>query len=307
MASKKKAAKRSKKGMPRVFRGVFAVIIFSSMLLFISVFVKTLASLLKVEEGKHKADSSVEEVLAEDFVSAPVIDAKYAVMADSENDFTNLEKALARAKEEGVDGVIFLGDFTSWGDAESLTKAKKLLDASGLVYYSIPGDHDLAAAVTSGDDSGKSIYLGIFSSLRHLVISDAFTIVILDNSANFVPLSEDLVAWFLSHIAEADIVMFSQPLYHPTIGRSMGVIDGEDSVEVKTQADFLLDLIRRSNVRAVVAADLHMASTYADPVKPELQHILVGALTRERNMQSPQFSVLTLFKDGSFVLEEVLL
>ena len=71
--------------------------------------------------------------------------------------------------------------------------------------------------------------------------------------------------------------------------------------------------LRKSKVKAVIAGDHHGSSTSSDPEKSDLKHIVVGALTKTRagdgvvNLQTPRFSLLEVYNDDSFEVEEIVL
>lgn len=232
---------------------------------------------------------------------------KIAIIADSENDFDDLNKALERIKTLDVYEVVHLGDLTEWGDIGSMTKIKEYLDNSKLNYVVIPGDHDLAESVGNKDVTGLANFIQVYGNNYHILNTNGMKIVILDNSANYTPISNTLVSWFKTQVTNADFVMLSQPLYHPTNSRTMGVVDTQPTPLVVDQALLLLDMIRKSNVKAIIAADQHISSENVDPVRGDLQHIVVGALIRTRNLQTPRFSLLTVYSDKSFTTEDVIL
>ena len=234
-----------------------------------------------------------------------------AIMSDAEDDTANMTKALDLAKENNVNAVFYLGDFTSWGDTASLMKMKDILDQSGLNYFAIPGDHDLAASVQDGDVSGLENFKSVFGDYFHSVSMGNYKFIVMNNAANFTPLSEDQMSWFTSEVSTADYVLLSQPLYHPTIKLYMGIVDGQEVAEVKLQGITLLDTIRQSNVKAIIAGDQHNFSKSADVEKGELEHIVTGALVGNeselRNPQKPRFTLLQLFTDGTYKVKEVVL
>ncbi len=232
---------------------------------------------------------------------------KIAIIADSENDYDNLNKALEKVKTLNVYEVVHLGDLTEWGDVGSMMKIKEYLDNSKLNYVTIPGDHDLAESVGNKDVTGLANFTQVYGDNFHILNTNGMKIVILDNSANYTPISNTLVEWFKAQVVNADFVMLSQPLYHPTNSRAMGIVDGEPTPVVVAQALLLLDMIRKSNVKAIIAADQHISSENADPVKSDLKHIVVGALTKARNLQTPRFSLMTVYNDKSFTTEDVIL
>ncbi|MFA6982178.1 MAG: metallophosphoesterase [Patescibacteria group bacterium] len=230
-----------------------------------------------------------------------------ALMADSEDDISSLQKALEIATQRSVNMIFFLGDYTSWGDISSLEKSKLAMESTGISYLSIPGDHDLADSVQKGDPSGLNNFKMVFGGNYHTLEFGGVKMVLLDNSPNYSKIPGEAMSWFYDQITDADLVFLSQPLYHPTFKRTMGVVDGEETPEVKSQADELLTKIREGNVKAIISADQHLFSRNVDPVDPGLEHIVIGALNSERNLQTPKFCLLRLLEDGSYEIEEVVL
>ncbi|HSX39016.1 MAG TPA: metallophosphoesterase [Candidatus Saccharimonadales bacterium] len=232
----------------------------------------------------------------------------FAVIADSHDDIPNLTKALDMAKKENAQAVFFLGDYTNWGDKDSLQKMKSTMDASGLTYYSIPGDHDLAASVQAGDTAGLTNYKQVFGDNYHSITLKGKKVVMLDNSANYTTVSSTLINWFKSEVINADFVMLSQPLYHPTINLVMGVVHGNTVPDVKAQAEELLSYIRTSSVKAIIAGDQHNFSENTDPKKSTLQHIVTGAVVGNdielQNPQKPRFTLIDINNDGSYTVRD---
>ena len=240
-------------------------------------------------------------------ITTKEISFKVAIIADSENDYDSLNKALEKIKTLDVYKVIHLGDLTEWGDVGSMVKIKEYLDNSGLKYAAIPGDHDLAESVGNKDITGLTNFIRGYGDNFHILNTNGMKIVIMDNSANYTPVKDALVDWFKTQIIDADFVMLSQPLYHPTSSRTMGVVDAEPTPLVTDQALLLLDIVRKSNVKAIIVADQHISSENVDPVRSDLKHIVVGALTKARNLQTPRFSLMTVYSDKSFSVEDVIL
>ena len=226
---------------------------------------------------------------------------KLAVMSDTHNDFENLRSALSDAKDKGISNVFFLGDFTELGLIEDLEDAKEIMDDGGIDYLAIPGDHDLWKTV------GPENFLIVFKENKHSVTLNGVKFVLLDNSANYTLIDDETLSWFEKEVADADFVFLSQPLYHPTLQVVMGTVNGEVQEEVKAQAGQLLTMIRSSDVRAIIAGDQHASSSNDDPEKSGLRHIVVGALTDDRNLQSPRYSVLDIYLDMDFDIKDVVL
>lgn len=321
-------------GVFSIFRPIVTILVLTAFVLGISFIVKTVSTsngqqlygVVRPLLARFNIDDSRFGVVAGDFASrlsetgkvnsqpaqpasnasAPTPSQKniiwsVALLADSHNNNTNLSKALRQANDLGAKFVLFLGDYTDWGTASDLAAAKKIMDAGNLTYYSLPGDHDLAQSV------GTQNYENIFGPTHFVYTYQNTKFVGLDNSANYTPITEAELTWFKAQINDADFVILSQPIYSPSNWRSMGIIDGKVTDSVKKQADLLLELIRSSSVKAIVAADLHSSSNVNDPVKNSLSHIVVGALTDQINLQTPRFSILKIFTDGSYTVDDVLL
>lgn len=213
-----------------------------------------------------------------------------------------LQKAVDKAKSESADVIVHVGDISNLGLEEDLSDAKAILDNSGVKYYAIPGDRDLWKTV------GTENFESVFGEDFHTFEVGGFKFVMLDNSANYSVIDGEVVGEFESELGGAEFVFLSQPLYHPN-NIVMGVVDGETVVKVKEQADELLGMIRNSKVEAVIAGDHHSFSVTPDPEDPNLEHIVAGAITRERNLQQgkPRILMLNLFSDGGYTVDDVAL
>ena len=230
-----------------------------------------------------------------------------SLMSDSHESNDMLAKALEMTAQKKIAQVFYLGDYTDLGIEEALISAKKVMDNSGIKYYSLPGDHDLWKTV------GPENFIKVFGKNYQSVTLSGFKFVMLDNSANYTVIDLAQMDWFTKELEDADFVLVPQPLYHSTNNRVMGVVNGEEVKEVRKQALEILALIRESEVKAVIAGDHHSSSTNTDPEKGNLKHIVVGAITKTRagdgvvNLQTPRFSLLKIYNDDSFELEEVVL
>ena len=88
-------------------------------------------------------------------------------------------------------------------------KAKVIMDESGLLYYSLPGDRDLYESV------GPQNFYNVFGKPRLSVTIGDVKVVLLDNSANYSLIDSAIIGQFKEEIKDADFVAISQPLYHP--------------------------------------------------------------------------------------------
>lgn len=258
-----------------------------------------------LEESATSASTAESPSILSDSDEQPVM--RLAVMSDAHEDWDYFEKALNNAKALNADYVFYLGDLTDWGDVTTLEEGRQLLDASGLPWEAIPGDHDLAQSASRNEGYGLENFLEVFKYDYKIVEFGDLRLMLFDNGANFTTIDEERFTWFLNNINDVDFVFLSQPLYHPTSPIIMGTVDGEETKEVVQQRNILLNEIRNSDVKAVVAGDQHRSSVSADEENSELDHIVVGALTKRRNVQTPRYSILNIFEDGNYTIDEVIL
>jgi calcineurin-like phosphoesterase family protein len=232
--------------------------------------------------------------------------ASIAIMADNGDEFDVLQAGVKKATELNVDYIFHLGDLTDWGDVDSLKKAKAILDSSGVKWYAIPGDHDLAQSVGQNKE-GDYNFLQVFGKNYTKVSVAGSNIILLDNSANFTPMSEERFTWFLNEIDTADFVFLSQPLYHPFSSVVMGKVDGKEQKDLYNQASIMLSKVRNSSTKAIFSAAHHISSGHPDAERTSLMHYVVGALSVKRNPQiTPRFYVLTLYENGDYSVDEIL-
>jgi len=240
---------------------------------------------------------------AQDKASGELV-LRVAVLSDSHNDLENLRKALEEAKSLEVGKIVFLGDYTDWGEEANLVKSKGAMDQIGIDYVSLPGDHDL------GETRDESNFVKVFGRTYGLWEQGGYRFMYFDNSKNYTATSPQDITWFNNNIQGVDFLFLSQPLMTSDMSRVMGMIDGVKDNVVYAQNIELLDTIRNSKVRVIVSGDLHKSSHFVDPVKNGLQHYTVGAVLKSQsleklNLQSPRFSVLDVYKDNSYSIDDV--
>lgn len=334
----KKRRKTHESFFRRAFRSTFAIIVLTAFVLGISLFVKELSSLalnsskfahlsapllsqvgLTQEDAGQVAGEFVERFSQTGLVKEDTPTIKngeksgkngadrvpelftVALLADSGEDTEHLLAALQKAKDLEVDFIIHLGDLTAWGDVKSLENIKNILDDSGMTWYVLPGDHDLAQSV------GTQNFLKVFDTNYTTIEIKGVKILLLDNSANYTPLDETRFNWYSTNIIDTDFLMLSQPLYHPSNDRIMGIVNGEIQDSVYDQAKIILDKVQESDTKAIFAADRHMSSKSADEKNSNLNHYVVGALAKSRSYQTPRFSILTVFEDLTYDVSEIVL
>ena len=244
---------------------------------------------------------------------------KLCLLADIHQDKVNLLKASEKVKSAGCKSMLVIGDITNFGDVSSLSEIKHTLDLSGVEYYAIPGDHDLAQSV------GAENFKKVFGVNYHLLDSSGVNFLMIDNSANFTPIDVTQTAWIQNNIKNVDFILLSQPLYTegltlPFSSMFMGSLrmppESEDLKDkqqvVKDQGRSLLELIRGAeNVKAIFAGEHHSSSKVVDLVRVGLTHYVIGAVTStidelpQSAIQTSRFSVLTVYEDKNYSVEDI--
>jgi len=285
-----------------------------------------------LSEDKDKDEEKVTEDSPEEDISSAStqIESSYeiAIIADShiandkeeyKENKNHLDSSLAVITDLEISEVIHVGDVTNWGVVSDLKDAKEVLDNSELAYYVLPGDRDLAQAV------GPSNFKSVFGKTNQVLVKGENKFVLFDNSANYTLISQEDIAWFEKNIEDADFVILSQPL--STEGLTLfncqymgnSCKDLEDEIlsqkqqAVREQKDVLLEMVRTSSVKAIIAGDHHKSSKIEDTQRPSLTHYVVGAVGgtvseyAQSSLQTQRFSLLKLFDDGSYVLDDVVL
>lgn len=222
------------------------------------------------------------------------------LLADSHEDLALLEEAAKLDEIKQSDIVIHLGDLSNWGDVTTLQRSKNILDANLTNWVAIPGDHDLAQS------SGLTNFNEVFEKNYYLIEQNGVSLLVFDNSANYTPIDQARMTFYDAAVEKADFVFLSQPIYHPKNPRVMGVIDGESNPQLSFQREHMLEQVRNSNVKAVISADHHLSSRNLDEVNKKLEHIVVGAITENRNLQQSRVAVLKIYENLDYTVEEVL-
>ncbi len=241
--NKRTVAKRKRvrnlRFLVKFIKGIFSVVILSGFLIGLFLCLENLPFLVSKISSKIGISGVGDLVLidssqrkeAEDGSKEALGNQKtvltIGLIADSEGDNESLEKALDGLNDRNVDAVFFLGDLTQYGNLDSLRAVKDILNRSELKVLIIPGDHDLAASADDGDLSGRRNFREVFGDNIHLYESRGHNFMLFDNSPNFSKISEEDLAWFENNLPETDFVILSQPLYHPTNQRVMGMFDGD--------------------------------------------------------------------------------
>ncbi len=230
---------------------------------------------------------------------------RFAIVTDSHNDNQNLKKALTQAKAANAQFVIGLGDFTNVGTEGELADAKAVLDTSELPYYVTAGDHDLWDSRDKGLPASKDFNDLFGATYQSFSFKNTRFILIFD-SDNYLGLDSGQLSWIDEKLAALDsekppltLVLTSSPLYHP----SSDHVVGKTNPELKKQAEELTQKFKAAGVAEIIAGDTHFYTRYSDP-KTDLKMTTVGAITSDRNPQSPRYALVDVFEDGSYNIQD---
>jgi len=229
---------------------------------------------------------------------------RFVVMSDVHSDWKNFQKALETVKgSEGL--VIITGDLTTIGTKNELIEAKKILDESGLRYYVIPGNHDVWWGRKYKKDVWGEVFGDSFKSFK-----EGETKFILINNGDALQGFEGVggngekqMDWLKEETAECPkiycLVFMHMPLNHPN---SLHVM-GEENPLVASEAGEIKELLKKNGVKEIFAGHLHFSSSYEID---GLRTTIVGAVTSDRNLQSPKFLEVQ-WEDGQLKKQEVFL
>lgn len=235
-------------------------------------------------------------------INSPIdVSSRIAIISDIHSNTSLFTSAITKIKTLGISYIIVIGDITDYGTTSSMKEIKNILDNSQLNYQILPGDRDLYQTVD------ESNFVDVFGTNYFKFNFANKTFVGLDNSKNFTVIDSQILNNFKSDLSDADFVVLSQPLYHPTLNFVMGIVSGEEISLVRAQALEILELIRNSKVSAIISADQHHSSENIDPEDKNLRHFVVGAITDKRNLQTPRFSILTIYENGDFEMRDEIL
>jgi hypothetical protein len=338
---KKKTKKRYKRKSIffKILNSFIAVVSISALILFVVVFIGRISELDKttingilskiftsiesesiLKEGGLVGDRVIGSYLDFDQINNELL-FKICIVSDIHQDEENLIKTIQKIKESGCEKLFVLGDLTNYGDMDSLKNIRDILNTSGLEYYAIPGDHDIA------DSLSPENFNEVFGINYHIMEYKGVGFLLIDNSANYTEIGNIQMSWIEEHIDGVDFVVMAQPLFTEGLNPPFDVTymgsllnPPEDyslrkkQQFVKEQRQFLLDIIRkRENIKAIIAGDHHRSSELEDPSRKGLYHYVVGAVTSTVNdfpqsaIQTPRFSVLSVYDEGKYSIEDVLI
>lgn len=229
----------------------------------------------------------------------------FLLIADSHSDNANLRKALIQAMVKNPQFIIGLGDYSDVGTIGELENAKKVLDSSSLRYFLVAGDHDLWDSrdkQSSPDTNFKQVFGPLYQSFDY----QNFRFLLLDNSDNYKGFGDEQSKWITQELERKSekltdfFVFLHEPLFHPSSDHFMGRVEKE----LKQQAKSLIFQLNGAGVKKMFAGDTHYFSQYSEP-ETGLPMVTVGAITSERNPQTPRYAVVSVFDDGSTKVDDI--
>lgn len=231
---------------------------------------------------------------------------KFALVADSHSDNINLKKALERSKELGVKFVVGLGDYSNVGTKDELAAAKEVFERSGLPYYTTVGDHDLWDSRNRGLNPLQNFSEILGPAYQSFGVMGVRFLMLYD-SDNDVGIDSIQWEWLESALAEvaADkpklfFILTHKPLFHPSSDHFMG----KGNQVVSSQAQNLMNILKNAGVNEIFAGDTHFYTRYEES-QTGLKMTTLGALTSERNAQTPRFAIVDVYQDGSYNVQDL--
>jgi len=227
-------------------------------------------------------------------------------VADSHNDNERLSQALLQAKSQAVVFVIGLGDYSSVGTVEELKLAKETFRTLSLPFYVTAGDHDLWEPRDRGTNPVAN-FISVFGSSYQSFRYKDIRFIIVYNSDNYEGIDELQMRWLDDELSKVSIekpkaafLFLHEPLYHPSSDHIMGKINPA----MVSQAENIAAKAHQAGIKEVFAGDTHFYTRYQDP-KSLLNMTTVGAITKERNTQSPRFVLVDIYDSGDYTIKDL--
>lgn len=225
--------------------------------------------------------------------------SQFAVMSDTHSDNAYTQKAVDLAKSLGANFLIHVGDWTTVGTIAELEKQKAIFEKSGLEYWGVMGDHD------RWQSQAKNFRM-VIGKIYQSFDKDKIHFILLDSSDINKGLGKEQLDWFEKDVRDNQnkpIIIFSHlPVYHPTSDRTISAKAGEDAKRDQDSKRFL-DIIKGKKIIAMFSGDHHLSETYTEPTTG-VKIVIVGAVTRQRNLQTPRFDLVKIYENNEITVKE---
>ena len=114
-------------------------------------------------------------------------------------------RVISRIKELKPDAIIHCGDFTQFGTTEDYAYGKAILDATGVPWYTVPGNHD-ASSATVKDEMRKEFGINNGSAFCYSRTFNNITVAFLDVCVRISDIlfciDEDALFWIEGFLKE---------------------------------------------------------------------------------------------------------
>lgn len=234
-------------------------------------------------------------LLTKDSANGSKLLASFAIVSDTHSDSVNTKKALEQINGLGVNYVVHTGDWTKVGTREELLEQKKLFDEANLSYWGVMGDHD---RWQSKEKNFESVLGNRYESFE----KNGILHVLLDASDLNNGFGDSQLDWLelllKRSVGKRKLIFMHLPVYHPSSDRTLANKSGFDQTR-EVEVDRFLSLIKDQNVLAIFAGDHHLSASYTEP-KSSVKIFISGAVTNERNLQTPRFSLVEVY-ENSFI------
>lgn len=240
---------------------------------------------LRINTNQTQTSIIRPEVATTSTVLKPTL-LKFAVMSDIHSDLDHLKEALVDAKKDGAAFVIVTGDLTNVGESAELEAVKVALDKSGLKYYVVPGNHDvwLAKKVNS------PIFSDVFGATWQSFSAVGLKFILVNNADETAGLPTSEMTWIKSAVADCTVIKCLVFMHEPLNNPNSSHIMGEQDKAVASQAASLRQLFIKDEILEIFSGHLHYAQEY---ILKGLKTQIVGAVTLDRNTESPRFLEVT--------------
>lgn len=220
---------------------------------------------------------------------------RFAIVSDTHSNSIQTKKVLDQIKSSGIKYIVHNGDWTKVGTREELLEQKKLFDSTDLAYWGVMGDHD---RWQSQEKNFESIFGRRYESFE----KNGVLHILIDASDINYGLGDSQLDWLelllKRNKGKRKLIFMHLPIFHPSSDRTIANKSGESEIRDQEVKRFLA-LIKDQNVLAIFSGDHHLSASYTEPVT-SVKIFISGAVTAERNLQSPRWSLVEVY-DNSVV------
>lgn len=205
----------------------------------------------------------------------------FAVISDIHSDYNALQKSLEKIKEDRVEFIVVVGDLTTVGNRNELTKVKQILDKNGVNYYAIPGNHDLWSV-----QGNVNPYEEVFGAVYQSFEKKGVKFILINNGDGIKGVDEKQSVWIKGQINNCPKITCLVFAHMPLNNSITNHIMGEGSPLVASQAANLIKEFNVFKIKELFAGHVHYLSNYT---LDGLETNTDGAIYTNGGTQSPRF------------------